>query len=285
MCATKKEKTMINHTYCPHQTKKRVKSAFDDVFSVKSFIAFFSTLSFGHMYLWIQFVFEHLQQSAKIRFAGRSVAFVVRISISIFVRCPIFIWFHTSCNLAYWQREKNTPKLSIPSIHSVMQIIMHSARLPPIRYVVSKLLFIHSMHLAKQVAWVVWHFLYSLEFIESFFHASSFFFACRIRLLRTFSISVRDIAAMLHTNLNKITLRAKAMRVNRLCMDVVRHNDMPLDLFHYINLCKSVLIFHFYSICVHSTELQCIKMKCGDRKRIPMLCSTKIHDWYIYNAA
>lgn len=28
-----------------------------------------------------------------------------------------------------------------------------------------------------------------------------------------------------------------------------------------------VLIFHFYLICVHSTELTCIKLRSGDRKR------------------
>lgn len=37
---------------------------------------------------------------------------------------------------------------------------------------------------------------------------------------------------------------------------------MPLDLFYYVNFMHvCILIFHFYLICVHSTELTCIKMK------------------------
>lgn len=79
---------------------------------------------------------------------------------------------------------------------------------------------------------------------------------------------------MFHSNSNKIKRckrrrkeKSKHFEIRRcfgLNFEEVPFIDMPLDLFYYVNLqqmcaLESILIFHFYLICVHSTVLTCKK--------------------------
>lgn len=140
----------------------------------------------------------------------------------------------------------------------------------------------------------VWHFSYIPSFILGLLRLSlltsfqiiffSAYFSAVVRLtcllLLNFStkcniLNLRQIH-MFHSHFNEIK-RCKRRRKEKskqieislglnacLNFEEAPFIDMPLDLFYYVNLqrvcaLESILIFHFYLICVHSTVVTCKK--------------------------